>query len=192
VNSVKQNVAGIYGTHDDSDIVLHDAQEVVYTTTEAASPPDAWRHVFRYGLLWQITTEGLQALWEALQRNDPRVIRGQTTSPPSLHCCADLPVEACCVLCWLLLKGDRPEAASVGLLESAFYRTCWACDERLGEPWAIRRFLNFCDCEPWTVVRRELLAELDWALQQRQQQQPSPLVRQLEASIALVQKGGGQ
>lgn len=147
---------GIYGDHDDSDIVIHD------------DPPAAWQRAWRQGIAPQLTTEGLQGLQKALQENNPALITGATTFPPPLHCVADWPVQGCCPLCWLLLDGKNPHEVSVGQLEERFAQACCRADQLLGEPAAVRYFLN--EVDEWTreELRQNLLPEVDLALTQRQ------------------------
>jgi hypothetical protein len=46
---------------------------------------DAWRRVWRSGIVPQLTTEGLRGLLKALEKDSPRLITGATTSPPPLR-----------------------------------------------------------------------------------------------------------
>jgi hypothetical protein len=127
MNSVQlTDKCGIYGDHDDRDIVI----------------VDAWQKVWRDGLALQFTTRGLEGLAAALERDDARLITGATTYPPPLQCVADWAVERCCPVCYALLDGRPPDAVRVGELEEWFAEACWAADQRLGEPAGCRHFLN--------------------------------------------------
>jgi hypothetical protein len=73
MNSVRpENVCGIDGDHDDSDVVI----------------VDTWVKVWRDGIVPELTTKGLLGLAAALQRDDVGIITGATTSPPPLQCMA--------------------------------------------------------------------------------------------------------
>jgi hypothetical protein len=101
---------------------------------------------------------------KALEKDNPRLITGATTSPPPLQCMANEPVEACCPLCYALLDGKQPQSVSVGPLEERFALACWEADQLLGEPGSVRYFLNYVDETPREQMRRELLAEVRHAL----------------------------
>jgi hypothetical protein len=52
-------------------------------------------------------------------------------------------------------------------VEEYFARLCFEADQRLGEPAVCRWFLNWFDDTPRDVMRRELLAEVERALAER-------------------------
>jgi hypothetical protein len=126
---------------------------------------ESWRKVWREGFAPVLSIAGLQALRDALRRDDPRLIQGSTTTPPPLMCVRDWPVESACAVGFCGWQGDRLEA--VGEVEEFFARICFEADQRLGEPAACRWFLNWFDDTPRDVVRRELLAEVEHALAAR-------------------------
>jgi hypothetical protein len=99
------------------------------------------------------------------------------------------PVEGCCPLCYALLGGKQPYAVSVGPLEERFAHTCWEADQLIGEPAAIRYFLNWIDETPREQMRQELLAEVELALTQRVQEPETPLARLLAESIRRAEIG---
>ena len=138
------------------------------------------------------TTRGLEGLQKALEENQTSLLTGATTFPPPLQCTANEPVEKCCPLCYALLDGKRPEAVSVGPLETRFAEACWNADERTGIPGGIRYFLNWIDTTSWGDVRKELLAEVKLALAERSRQQRpeplSPLAHLLGESIRLAEQ----
>ena len=136
----------------------------VGTTVSADSAINPWQHVWRIGLVPQLTRAGLEGLARALEADLPSLLTGATTSPPPLQCVRDWPVEGCCPLCYALLDGNRPEYVSVGPLEERFAQACWNADERLGWPGGIRAFLNYIDETPREQMRQELLAEVRRAL----------------------------
>jgi hypothetical protein len=131
---------------------------------------ESWRKVWREGLLPFISTKGLEALRDGLIADDARLTQGSTTTPPPLMCVQDWPVEAACTLGYSGWKGDGLE--TVGEVEEHFARMCFECDNRMGEPAACRWFLNWFDDTPRDEMRRELLAEVELALAQREPQSP--------------------
>jgi hypothetical protein len=171
---------GSCGGHDDRDIVITTPEHFEAMT-------EAWRRVWRQGLVPQLTRLGLEGLEKALDKDLPTLMTGATSFPPPLACMENEPVEKCCPLCFALLDGNRPEYVSVGPLETRFAEACWGADERTGMPGGIKYFLNFVDMEPWEKVRRELLAEVRLALRERERgltEEPmSPLARMLKASL---------
>lgn len=126
---------------------------------------EAWRKVWREGLAPLLSTEGLEALKQALARDDSRLMQGATTTPPPLHCVLDWPVEGACGVCYCAWQGDGLE--TVGEVEEFFAKVCFESDTRLGEPGAVRHFLNWFDDTPRDVMRRELLAEVELAVNGR-------------------------
>ncbi|MFO0881674.1 MAG: hypothetical protein U0840_30620 [Gemmataceae bacterium] len=128
---------------------------------------ESWRKVWRDGVEPVMSVEGLQALRQALQHDDPRLLQGATTSPPPLMCVQDWPVEAACAISYCGWQGDGLETVSE--VEEFFARVCFEVDERLGEPAASRYFLNWWDETPRDEARRELLGEVARALREREQ-----------------------
>lgn len=149
---------------------------------------ESWREVWRLGFAPVLPTEGLVALRDALRDDDPRLTQGSTTTPPPLMCLADYPVEAGDFLALMGAalhggfagtaddyraarptgpKHTNPDAATVGTVEDFFARACFDADQRLGEPAACRWFLNWFDDTPRDEMRRELLAEVELTLNDR-------------------------
>lgn len=126
---------------------------------------ESWRKVWREGLVPQLSTAGLEALEVALMTDDSRVLQGATTSPPPLQCVQDWPVEGCCVLGFCGWQGEGLQ--TVAEVEECFARLCFEADQVLGEPAAVRWFLNWYDETPRDQMRRELLAEVQLALSER-------------------------
>jgi hypothetical protein len=126
---------------------------------------DIWQKVWRDGLAPQLSTAGLTALRQALQRDDPRLVQGATTVPPPLECLRDFPVEATCPTGFCGWHGAGLQTVSE--VEEFFARVCHAADNRLGEPAAMRYFLNWWDDTPRAEARRLLLAEVSRALGER-------------------------
>ena len=119
---------------------------------------EAWRSTFRDGVAPQLSTPGLKALAKALKEDDERLLQGATTSPPPLACVQDWPVEAACPIAFAHWQGDGTEF--VGPTEEMFAKTCFETDQLLGEPAAVRFFLNWADNTPREEMRSELLAEV--------------------------------
>lgn len=116
------------------------------------------QHAWRAGIAPLLSFEALLALRQALLGDDPRLIQGATTSPPPLHCVAQWEVEAACALgyCgWQTNAGKTVEE-----VEGYFARMCFDADQRLGEPAAVRWFLNWFDDTPRAEMRRQLLDEI--------------------------------
>ena len=146
-----------------------------------------WRKVWRNGFVPVLSSFGLVQLREALRYDDLRLVQGATTSPPPLMCVQDWPVEACCALGFCGWQGDGLQ--TVGEVEEFFARCCFEADERLGEPAACRWFLNWFDDTPRDEMRADLLAEIEWALEERNAEIVPALPRGVEdpfAGVAMV------
>jgi hypothetical protein len=126
---------------------------------------ESWRNVWRKGVAPLLSTESLVALREALERDDPRLVQGATTTPPPLQCVQDWPVEAACALGYCGWQGDGLE--TVAEVEEFFARMCFEIDQQMGEPAACRWFLNWFDDTPRDEMRRELLVEVQRELARR-------------------------
>ncbi len=126
---------------------------------------EAWRKVWRDGLSPLLSTKGLQALKRGLLRDDGRLTQGATTMPPPMQCVLDWPVEGACVVGYCAWQGDGLD--TVGEVEETFARTCFEADQRLGEPAAVRYFVNWYDDTPRDEMRKQLLAEVNRVLSER-------------------------
>lgn len=126
---------------------------------------ESWRTVWREGFVPELSNRGLQALRDALLSDDQRLTQGSTTTPPPLMCVQDWPVEAACALGFCGWQGEQLE--TVGEVEEYFARCCFQADQNLGEAAACRWFLNWFDDTPRDQMRRELLAEIELALAER-------------------------
>jgi hypothetical protein len=130
---------------------------------------EAWRVVFRNGFAPGFSTEGLTALKGALERDDPKLTQGSTTTPPPLMAVQDWPVEAACPVSYTHWRGgNNPDARTVGEVEEAFARACFDADQRVGEAAGCRWLLNWVDDTPRDEMRRELLLEVKRELEQRE------------------------
>jgi hypothetical protein len=147
--------------------------------TEEDTTMESWRQVWRDGFVPVISTSGLEVLRDALRGDDPRLTQGSTTTPPPLMCVQDWPVEAACALGYCGWQGDDLE--TVGQVEEFFARVCFEADRRLGEPAACRWFLNWFDDTPRNEMRRELLAEVERALDERRAaERPAPSMETIQ------------
>ncbi len=139
---------------------------------------ESWRKVWREGLAPLLSVAGLEALRAALVRDDPRLQQGATTTPPPLQCVQDWPVEGACAVGFCGWQGEGLE--TVGEVEEFFARMCFEIDQRLGEPAGCRWFLNWFDETPRDEMRRQLLAEVNRSLAQRQGGDPDEVVGEAE------------
>ncbi len=145
---------------------------------------ESWRLAWRDGFLPLISTEELHELLEIFEKDDPRLTQGSTTTPPPLMCVEDWPCEAGCFNAQIGVMrsgGWCPEDiihdhtkrqewkkyATVGKVETVFAELCFKADQRLGEPAACRYFLNWFDETPRDEMRREMIAELKRAIDER-------------------------
>jgi hypothetical protein len=121
--------------------------------------------VWREGFAPVLSTTGLEALWQALRTDDPRLTQGSTTTPPPLMSVHDWDVVGCCSIGYCGWQGCGLE--TVGEVEEFFSRTCFEADQRLGEPGGSHWFLNWFDDTPREQMQTELLAEVERTLSQR-------------------------
>lgn len=126
----------------------------------------AWKRVWREGLLPSISTPGLQALERGLATDSSELVQKATTSPPPMQVVQDWNVEAADAIAYAAWKGDGCNTVSEA--EEAFAVVCWQCDEKLGEPAICRKFLNFWDDEPRNEVFQKLLYEVRLGLTKRE------------------------
>lgn len=123
---------------------------------------ESWRNVWRNGFVPSLSTAGLESLRVALEADDRRLTQGSTTTPPSLMCVQDWPVEAACALGFCGWQGD--ELNTVGQVQEHFAKCCFEADQRLGVPAAGRWFLNAFDDWPRHEMIANLLPEVSYAL----------------------------
>ena len=89
-----------------------------------------------------LSTQALESLAGAIDRDCPVLIQVVATSPPPLACVADWPCQGACVLGYC---GLAEGLETVGEVEEFFARMCAEIDNRLGEPAGCRWFLNWYD-----------------------------------------------
>jgi hypothetical protein len=144
----------------------------------------SWKLVWREGFVPVLPTTGLLALRAALLSDDPRLTQGSTTTPPPLLCVQDWDCEGACALGLCGWHGES--LATVGEVEEFFARVCFDADHRLGEAAACRWFLNWFDDTPRDQMRRELLVEVDRALEARLPVELAAPVRELQAADVMA------
>ena len=125
----------------------------------------SWEHVFRVGIAPQLPTAGLEALATALREDSPELIQGATISPPNLSGMQDFPPVAACAIGFCGWQGS--ERNTVGDVEEFFGNVCFAADQILGEPSAVRFFLNVYDNWTRDEMRAVLLPVVEDVLEKR-------------------------
>lgn len=128
----------------------------------------AWKKVFRDGIAPSLSDDSLEYLLGALERDDPELVQGSTTVPPPLMIYHDYDCNGGCAVAYAIWKGEGIRL--IGELEEKWAAVLWEADQRLGEPAAVRYFLNFWDDTPREVVRRELSAEIWRIMRERAEQ----------------------
>ena len=126
---------------------------------------ESWRKVWRTAVVPLLSTESLFALKAALEKDDPRIIQGATTTPPPLQCVSEWDVEAACLLGFCGWIGDGLQ--TVGEVEEFFDRMCYEIDQTLREPAGCRHLLNWYDDTPRSQMIAGLLPEVVLALAER-------------------------
>lgn len=126
---------------------------------------ESWRLVLRTGFMPLWPTKGLEALLHALRTDDSSLIQGATSTPPPLMSVEGWPCEAADAVAYVGWKGE--DLLTVGEVEEFFARACFEADQRLGEPAACRRFLNWFDDTPRDEMIAELIPEIEAELRRR-------------------------
>jgi hypothetical protein len=85
--------------------------------------------------------------------------------PPALQIVQDWPIESGCPVCVSLWWGFG--LSTVGEVEEAFALVCRDAGERLNDPTGASYFLNHVDSTDRTVMRRELVREVNAVLMER-------------------------
>ncbi len=128
---------------------------------------ESWRLCWRNGFAHVLPTKGLQGLLAALEKDDPRLTQGSTTTPAPLMCVQDWPAEGADAIAFVGWA-EQDMQASVGELEEFFAKACFDCDQHMsGEPAACRWFLCWFDDTPRPEMRRELIHEVRLVLMAR-------------------------
>lgn len=123
---------------------------------------ESWRKVWRDGFVPQLSLKGLEALREALEKDDERLVQGLTILPPPTLRVMDLPVESACAIGYCGWKGEGLK--TVGECEEFFAFSCLSCDNNTGEPANCRYFLSWFDETPRDEMRAALLSEVEAAI----------------------------
>lgn len=123
---------------------------------------EKWRRVWRMGLAPNLSRAALIALRSALIQNDPRLVQGRVSIPPPLDALQACAIEGACAIGFCGWRGEG--LSTVLQVLGFFHRICESADAEFNEPAACRYFLNWFDDAPRAVMRRELLAEVNLAL----------------------------
>jgi hypothetical protein len=126
---------------------------------------ESWRKTWREGFGPALSTIGLQALVRALQFDDERLIQGVTSEPQWRPSAPKVEAEAVCAVAFCGWQGEGLER--VDEIEEFVAKSCFEADQRLGEPGASRRFLDWFDRTPREEMRRQLLGEVRATLAER-------------------------
>jgi hypothetical protein len=86
--------------------------------------------IFTAGIAPRLGLAGLQALRDALERDEPALIQGNTTKPDLNTTCRGEPCEGACGVAYALWK--TLELQSIGETERAFTRLCVSVDAQMG------------------------------------------------------------
>ncbi len=128
---------------------------------------EPWLRVFVDGFAPNMTDDELLALRGGLERDDPRILQGATTTPPPLLCVHDWPCECACPIGYTTLA--TIDGATVGQVENVFANLCFMCNASLpSEPNACRFFLNWVDVTPRPEMRASLVEAIEHVLAQRE------------------------
>lgn len=128
---------------------------------------ESWRKVWRQGIMPQISTECLEAALIALETDDKRLLQGKTTSPPPLARMQDWDCEGACLIGFCGWQGNA--LATAADVKEFFAKVCYDADQALGEPAAVRYFLNIFDDWSRDEMIREMTEEVTANLAERRQ-----------------------
>jgi len=129
---------------------------------------EAWRYVFRNGAVPSMSIHSLRALRNGLQNDDYRLVQGHTAVPTPLKSVADWPCEGACATSYGYWQGSQGGQSTVADVESYFAGICYEIEKTLGESAAVRHFLNWFDDTPREQMIRELLPEVEIAIQSKE------------------------
>jgi hypothetical protein len=133
--------------------------QLEYDRAAAGEEMPAWKRCWRYGICPQLDHDALEALRRALLNDDPRLIQGATTSPPSLQCTDDWALQGGDPIIFALWQGNG--FGIVGKAEEEWAMICWRASDALGDPEACRWFFNWWDETDRQTARQALLVEID-------------------------------
>lgn len=126
---------------------------------------ELWQASWRKGFVPVLSRKALEALRDALVRDDPRLLQGSTTDPLPYLCMRRKPCEGGCAISFCGWQGEGIE--TVGKVDQFFIETCEKVCQDMREGVACRWFLNWFDDTPRDVMRRELLPEVNLALESK-------------------------
>lgn len=126
---------------------------------------EPWRKVWRAGYAPELSLAALQCLRTGLESDDPALLQRQTTQPRIGFEVMDVAMEGADALCYGPWRAN--EVVTVADAERVWAALCRAADGRCGGPGACRGFLGWYDVTPRDVMRRELLSEVELAIQGR-------------------------
>lgn len=155
------------------------------TATENHDLCETWQLVWRTGIAPQLDLAALAALRDGLARDDATLVQGRSVVPPGMECVADWPIEAGDCITYALWQSHR--VATVGDATDQWAAIMARCDAIIEEKAGCRWLLNWYDDTPREVMRRELLAEVVRAVQERFQRGQA-LADEVAASKATASK----
>lgn len=119
---------------------------------------ESWRQVWRTGIVQQVDSRSLAILWEALKKDDPRIIQGATTVPTPVLQMMDQPVESADVIAFIGWQCFG--AAKVAEAEDFWFRVFRESNSKTNCPDSACYFLNWYDSCPRNEMRESLIAEI--------------------------------
>jgi hypothetical protein len=137
------------------------------TMTDDAKTPtiEPWRMVWRKGFAQLLSSEALEALEQALMRDDQRLIQETTVVATPTDSTQDWPVRNACAIAFCGWQGEGLHTAAE--IELFFDELCRYVDIILDEPLACCRFLMWFDETPRERMRTQLLYEVRREQQRR-------------------------
>jgi hypothetical protein len=144
---------------------MRSAPPLGYLYLEMLFMTEIWKLIWVKAIAPLLDDRQIDLLAEAIERDDPRLLQGATTTPPPLACVQDWPADKCCALSF---TGMAAGLKTVGEIEEYFARMCFEIDQRWGEPAACRYFLNWYDETPREIALPRLARACRETLAQRQ------------------------
>jgi hypothetical protein len=123
---------------------------------------EPWREAWRKGVVPQVSRRHLEALREALVRDDRALAQGLTVKPPLLASAPDWPPECACPVAFMGWRAEGLE--SIGAVEEWFAEVCRAADEAMGQSGSLGALLSAVDEWSREEMVSRLLPEVDLAL----------------------------
>jgi hypothetical protein len=120
------------------------------------------QEIFHSAIGWRLGQEGLAALKDALERDDPALLQSTTVSPDINVCCRHDACTGACAIGLALWKGWG--LCSVGEVEHQFSKLAVQVDSQLGSG-SCMRWVSWYDEMPRQEMRRVLLPQVLRALE---------------------------